>query len=511
MVNKGSLSDSCMQILQQIRDSVGVPLTVGLSDEVIIDFIKEPCSPVGSDLARAINDAGKAFELLSEDERKLLLLAEDQLRRQLQSGVLNFYPADCMATFVPLVAQGPWIITCYGRVVYETGGYGMLGFGYNPEFLHSVFQCKEVMSNVMTANFVQSHCVDLLKGHIGSTRKEGCPYAKFVFMNSGSEAMTVAARISDAYAGKVTDKDYTGPYRGKSTRFLALVGSFHGRTERPALASESLRKRYAELASFRGSDKLWTVEPNDVEGLKLIFKRANDEGIYIEAFFMEPVMGEGNPGLMITPEFYKWARQLTREHDSFLIIDSIQAGLRAQGVLSIVDYPGFQDLDPPCIESFSKALNAGQYPLSVLALSKRAVEGYLRGSYGNTMTANPRALRVGSAVLEKVGSGLQDQVREAGDLFLQYLKELQNELPAVITKVQGTGLLLSVEFCSAIKVFGENSLEEDIRKHGVNVIHGGVNSLRFTPVLTITASEIRLVVDVLRVALKRMMALQVTR
>jgi acetylornithine/succinyldiaminopimelate/putrescine aminotransferase len=105
-------------------------------------------------------------------------------------------------------------------------------------------------------------------------------------------------------------------------------------------------------------------------------------------------MGEGNPGMAITPEFYAEARRLTREHGSLMLVDSIQAGLRAHGVLSIIDYPGFEELEAPDMETYSKALNAGQYPLSVLAMNRFAAELYRKGVYGNTMTSNPRALDV---------------------------------------------------------------------------------------------------------------------
>ena len=44
------------------------------------------------------------------------------------------------------------------------------------------------------------------------------------------------------------------------------------------------------------------------------------------------------------------------------------------------------------METYSKALNAGQYPLSVLALTAPTAELYRKGVYGNTMTTNPRAL-----------------------------------------------------------------------------------------------------------------------
>ena len=54
------------------------------------------------------------------------------------------------------------------------------------------------------------------------------------------------------------------------------------------------------------------------------------------------------------------------------------------------------------METYSKAMNAGQYPLSILAMTEKAAELYRTGVYGNTMTANPRAMDVGAAVLEGV-------------------------------------------------------------------------------------------------------------
>ena len=40
-----------------------------------------------------------------------------------------------------------------------------------------------------------------------------------------------------------------------------------------------------------------------------------------------------------------------------------------------------------------------------------------------------------------------------------------------------------------------------MREHGIGVIHGGVNSLRFTPYFSIRAEEIDLVIDGVRQAL----------
>ena len=54
----------------------------------------------------------------------------------------------------------------------------------------------------------------------------------------------------------------------------------------------------------------------------------------------------------------------------------MQAGLRATGDLSLVDWPRFASCEPPDFEVFSKALNGGQFPLSVVAFSERARDLY---------------------------------------------------------------------------------------------------------------------------------------
>ena len=148
---------------------------------------------------------------------------------------------------------------------------------------------------------------------------------------------------------------------------IVLEGSFYGRTYRPARLSHSCRETYQKhLASFQHADcHLPLVVPaNDVAALHRAFEHAEKSKLHVEAMYMEPVMGEGNPGETISRPFYDAARTLTKQHHSLLIVDSIQAALRAKGSLSIVDYPGFADADAPDMETYSKALNAGQFPLS---------------------------------------------------------------------------------------------------------------------------------------------------
>ena len=249
-------------------------------------------------------------------------------------------------------------------------------------------------------------------------------------------------------------------------------------------------------------DNLITVPPNDVAALRGAFTKAEAEGAFIELMLVEPVMGEGDPGLGMTREFYDVARDLTLAHGSLLMVDSIQAGIRGTGYLSIVDYPGFESADAPDMETYSKALNAGQYPLSVLACTTRAADLYVRGIYGNTMSSNPRALEVGCAVLSNLTEATRTNIRDRGDEFLQKLSGLMIEFPGLVTKVQGTGLLFSAELHPNIPVVGFEGIETWLRKQGLGVIHGGENSLRFTPHFGVSSAEVDLIVDRVRAGIK---------
>src|SRR5690606_23437508 len=246
---------------------------------------------------------------------------------------------------------GPWIVTLKGAVLHDSGGYGMLGFGHAPAEVIDAMARPQAMANIMTPSLSQLRFSRMLREAIGLGRD--CPYERFFCLNSGSESVTLAARIADANAKSQTDPG--ARHAGKAIRRIVVKGSFHGRTDRPALYSDSTRSTYLKyLASYRDEGTVIAIEPYDIEALRSAFADADANGWFIEAMFLEPVMGEGDPGRGVPVDFYKAARELTRAHGSLLLVDSIQAGLRAHGVLSIVDYPGFEKLDAPDMETYSK-------------------------------------------------------------------------------------------------------------------------------------------------------------
>ncbi len=493
-----SASDSIVARLAPLRAHGGERRTVGLDDATLARFAGN------ADLAAAVDAAVAEYGrirdgALGREAADLLELDERAQAETIQAGYVNFYQDDAVNPYVALAARGPWVVTLKGAVLHDSGGYGMLGFGHAPASVIEAMAKPQAMANIMTPSLSQLRFSGMLREAIGLGRE--CPYSHFLCLNSGSESVTLAARIADTNARTMTDEG--GRHAGRTIKRVVVKGGFHGRTDRPALYSDSTRKTYLQyLASYRGEDSVIAIEPYDIEALRKVFTDADANGWFIEAMFLEPVMGEGDPGRSVPVEFYAAARELTKAHGALFLVDSIQAGLRATGSLSIVDYPGFEGQEAPDMETYSKALNAGQYPLSVLAVSEHAAGIYRKGLYGNTMTTNPRALDTACAVLSMVTPDVRENIRARGAEAIARLEKLKAELGGLITKVQGTGLLFSCELSPQFKCYGANSTEEWLREHGIGVIHGGANSLRFTPTFTMTGEELDLLVSMVGRALR---------
>lgn len=484
-----------LDTLAPLRAHAGARRTQGLDDATVLKF-----AATHPDLVEAIQAAGAEYAAIREEFAELLDLDETAQTLAVQAGFVNFYSNDTVNPYVALAARGPWIVTLKGAVLHDSGGYGMLGFGHAPQAVIDAMARPQAMANIMTPNLSQLRFDRAIRAEVGHSIG-GCPYSKFLCLNSGSESVSLAGRIADVNTKLMTDPG--APHAGRKVKRISVKGSFHGRTELPALYSDSSRKTYAaHLGSYQHhAAQAITIEPYSIEQLEQAFADAEREGWHIEAMFLEPVMGEGDPGRAVPRAFYDAARRLTKAHGTLLLVDSIQAGLRAHGVLSIVDYPGFEGIEAPDMETYSKALNAAQYPLSVLAVNERAAGLYRKGTYGNTMTTNPRALDVACAVLGQLTPALRANIRDKGREAVAKLEALKAELSGLITKVQGTGLLFSCELSPEFKGYGTGSTEEWLREHGIGVIHGGENSLRFTPGFNIRSDELDLLIGMVKRAL----------
>jgi acetylornithine/succinyldiaminopimelate/putrescine aminotransferase len=255
-----------METLNTIRSYAGSRQTVGIDDALLTRHLA-----LDPTLAQAIEDAGRIHAKLKTQFAELLAGDEAEAAAILQEDFVNFYPANTVNPYISMAGCGPWIVTTHGAVLHDNGGYGMLGMGHSPKVIMDAMGDTHVMANVMTPNFTHKRFSMLLKAEVGQTRGS-CPFEKFICMNSGSESVTVAFRIADVNAKTQTDP--SGRHAGKTIKMLSLDGSFHGRTDRPAQASDSCLTKYKQvLASHASMNNLITVPPNDVDALRRAFCR----------------------------------------------------------------------------------------------------------------------------------------------------------------------------------------------------------------------------------------------
>ena len=179
------MADNPISALHRLRATSGPKETVGLSDEVIMDF----CS-TDNELVQAIHEAvGVHQTLMEEFGQDIMSLPEAELIQHLQSDYVNFYSAATVNPYIPIAGRGPWLVTACGAVLHDNGGYGMLGSGHGPSSIIDAMSENWVMANVMTPSFSQKRLGDRLRKELGHTRGS-CRFDRFICMNSGSVSVT---------------------------------------------------------------------------------------------------------------------------------------------------------------------------------------------------------------------------------------------------------------------------------------------------------------------------------
>ncbi len=142
--------------LNEMRNFSGPAITSGLSDRVIEDFLEDYDA-----LAIAIERAYDIFDSSKETHPEFLALDEVEQIRAAHDGYTNFYDEDAVNPYIAVAAAGPWVVSLKGAVIYDCGGYGMLGLGHAPDVILDAMNQPHVMANIMTASINQLDFIKL--------------------------------------------------------------------------------------------------------------------------------------------------------------------------------------------------------------------------------------------------------------------------------------------------------------------------------------------------------------
>ena len=291
------------------------------------------------------------------------------------------------------------------------------------------------------------------------------------FCNSGTEAWEAALKLARAYSAMRRQQDAK-----LGTRFLALEGSFHGRTMGSVATThkEKYREPFAPVMP-----EVDFIPFNDVAALETVWSESASEYC---ALLVEPIQGEG--GIRpVSQAFMDAARALTRSSGALLVLDEIQAGMGRTGKWFAFEHYGAS----PDIITVAKPL-AGGLPLGAMLCTEEVSRAMHPGLHGTTFGGGPLACRVAVAVFDEiVRAGLLEHVSEVGVYFYQQLIELQKRHTA-ITDVRGKGLMLAIELGEAEQA--KAALDAMMNTHHVLLNRTSETVLRFLPAYILEKQQV---------------------
>lgn len=368
--------------------------------------------------------------------------------------------------------EGTKVWDSEGRQYYDfIAGIATCAFGHCPDFMAETIH-NQAKTLIHVSNLFYNEPLVLLAEFL--TRASGL--SKAFFCNSGAEANEGAIKMARKYAF-----DKRGP--GHHV-IISALNSFHGRTM-GAISATGQTRFHKGFEPMLPDFKF--VPFGDISALT----EAADDSVC--AVLLEPIQGEG--GVCPPPAgYFKAVRELCQKKGILLILDEIQTGLARTGR----DF-AFRHFDiAPDIMTLGKALGSG-YPVGALLSAEEPSGALSPGTHSTTVGGAPLAMAVSLELAKKLlDPAFIAQVATTGDYFKSRFNDLKAKMPGDIKEVRGLGLMLGVVLARPA-----GPVTETLRDLGFLVNAAGAEVLRFVPPLTVSASEIDLLIEALQKALEK--------
>ncbi|MCM8824999.1 MAG: aminotransferase class III-fold pyridoxal phosphate-dependent enzyme [Candidatus Omnitrophica bacterium] len=217
----------------------------------------------------------------------------------------------------------------------------------------------------------------------------------------------------------------------KKVVFISLKGNYHG--------TDFLMQRLRGMWDFVFSGNLVfeLVEPNDINGLKSIFRKHKEN---VAAFFFEPVM-MNREAILLSKDFIQEARNLTESVNALMIVDEIQT---CCWYPEIFMYKQF-DITPDIL-ILGKGLTAGFHPLSAIVY-KRKLDSLKQYDAISTNGNAPLPAFMALRCLDLIEKNLQ-KIAGLSNYYEESLRQLAQQFPGIVVSIQGKGFLSGIKFAS---------------------------------------------------------------
>jgi predicted acetylornithine/succinylornithine family transaminase len=297
------------------------------------------------------------------------------------------------------------------------------------------------------------------------------------FTNSGTEAVEAALKISRKRQRQLGHPERSG--------FVALEGSFHGRTMGALSVTHTAKYREPFEPLVPGVS---FVAPDDAAALETVLRERAPA-----ALILEPIQGESGVRCL-DPHYLREARRLASETGTLLIHDEVQCGSGRTGTFL---YGEQLDIHPDIV-TLAKPIAAG-LPMGMALVSSELAGTLQPGDHGSTFAGGPLACRGALCFLDEIEQhGLLENVRARGAELRAGLEDLRREF-AVVRELRGLGLIQGLRLER-----GAEALQKQLYQDGLITNRTGGDVLRLLPPYVITQDEIAQGLELLRAGLRRL-------
>ncbi len=325
------------------------------------------------------------------------------------------------------------------------------------------------------------------------------------FVNSGSEANDLAARLARAFSGNNDLLVVDRAYHGNSSLATDISPNRIDRPGRPGLPLHVRSTECPDLyrGQFRDDDPQACAKYlNDMDQTLADMKNS---GQAPAAFFAESLVGTG--GQIVFPEGYlQGIYERVRKAGGVCIADEVQVGFGRTG-----DHMWcFESQNVvPDIVTMGKPMGNG-HPMAAVVTRREIANAFDNGiAYFNTFGGNPVSCATGLAVLNVLeDEDLMANTAKMSARLVDGLKKLQSRF-SCFGDIRGLGLYIGVEIVSdPDKRLPDaklaKALVEDTKRQGVLLNTNGYdnNIIKIKPPLIIDARDIDRLLSVFETSLK---------
>jgi 4-aminobutyrate aminotransferase len=385
------------------------------------------------------------------------------------------------------------------RFLDFNAGIAVVATGHcHPRVVQAIQQQAARLIHMSGTDFYYEELVQLAE-KLAAVSPGGMP-RRVSFGNSGAEAVEGALKLARYHTGR--------------DKFIAFLGSFHGRT----MGALSLTAR--KTVQRRGFGPLvpGAVHAPYPNCYRCPFGKQPDTcavecAKYIEDYLLktiappeevagivvEPVQGEG--GYVVPPQkFFDELARICARFGILLVLDEVQSGVGRTGRMWAAEH--FDAV--PDIFAVAKGIASG-LPLGA-TVARSEIMSWTPGAHASTFGGNPVACAAALVTLELLEQELMVNAARQGAYMMERMRSWPGRFP-LVGDVRGLGLMLGIELVRSQETRepapeARDRVVQSAFERGLLVLGAGDSTVRLSPPLVITRDQCDFAMDVLEECLK---------